>query len=127
MVARPSMDKLSILAVDESAALRSLITGALNDGPFEVIGAPSTGDALTLLQQATPGSRFALVLCPADMDFVRQLRSAPGYAATPVVIITDATDSALKAAAKELNVAGWINTPFDPRQLLDVVLRHAGH
>ncbi len=113
-----------VLVVDDEAAIRRLIRGALERAGYEVLEAADASEALhaakspvavVLLDLGLPG-RDGLELVP--------LLKARGLA---VIVVTarDATDE--KVAALDLGADDYVTKPFDTEELLArvrVALRH---
>lgn len=76
---------------------------------------------------AVPGSR-RLVLLDLNMprmngiEFLRELRSDPAVAPTPVVVLTTSNDDKDKVEAYNLNVAGYLLKPVTFQNFCDVMV-----
>lgn len=113
----------SILAVDDSASLRAMVAFTLKGAGYEVIEA---GDGEEGLARAG-AAQVDLVLTDQNMPkmdgltLVRRLRALPGYAKTPILLLTTESGDAMKQAGRAAGATGWLVKPFDPARLLDVV------
>ena len=113
----------SILAVDDSVSMRSLVTYTLQGAGYEVTAASDGLEALSLAK----GKHVDLVLTDINMPkmdgitLIRALRALPGYQSTPMLMLTTEMGTQKKQEGKAAGATGWIVKPFDPEQLLAVV------
>ena len=114
---------LSILAVDDSVTLRQLLAHVLRAAGHEVVEA---SDGLQALDQARERA-FDLVITDHHMPgldglaLTRALRAEAGYAQVPILVLTTESDPALKAAGRAAGATGWLQKPFDPVRLNEVI------
>ncbi len=115
----------SILAVDDSASMRQMVSFTLKGAGYQVIEAADGQEAF----EKARGQRVDLVLTDQNMPvmdgitLVRQLRALPTYATTPILILTTESGDDMKARGKAAGATGWLVKPFDPNKLLDVIKR----
>ncbi|HUN69915.1 MAG TPA: response regulator [Burkholderiales bacterium] len=118
----------TILAVDDSASLRQMVSFTLKGAGYEVIEA---GDGEEGLAKAKTGA-VQLVLTDQNMPkmdgltLVKNLRGLPQYAATPILMLTTESGDQMKAQGKAAGATGWLVKPFDPAKLLEVVKKVIG-
>lgn len=118
----------TILAVDDSASMRQMVSFTLKGAGFDVIEAEDGVDALTKAQ----GKTFDLVLTDVNMPnmdgitLVKELRSLPAFKFTPMLMLTTESAGDKKAAGKAAGATGWIVKPFNPDQLLNTIKRVLG-
>ena len=109
----------TILAVDDSASLRQMVTFTLKSAGYEVIEA---GDGEEGLAKAK-GATVNVVLTDQNMPkmdgltLVKNLRALPQYAATPILLLTTESSDQMKAAGKAAGATGWLVKPFHPDTL----------
>ena len=114
-----------ILAVDDSASMRDMVSIALTRAGFEVTAAADGTAALQLAKQ----SSFDLVLSDVNMPdmngiaLIRALRAEPAYRFTPILMLTTESSPERKNEGKEAGATGWIVKPFDPDQLVATMKR----
>ncbi|MEZ5355957.1 MAG: response regulator [Bryobacteraceae bacterium] len=111
------------LVVDDSIAMRRMLTFALNSWGFEVAEGGNGVEGLQLLREATADLIVADVNMP-EMDgltFVRRVRSLPGHRFTPVLMLTTESTSAKVEEGRAAGATGWLVKPFKPERLLEVV------
>jgi len=113
----------TIMAVDDSASLRQMVSLVLSEGGFQVIEAVDGVDALAKMN----GREVNLFLTDLNMpnmdglEFTRQVRAIPQYKFVPIVLLTTESNPEKKQQGKAAGATGWIVKPFDPAQLLAVV------
>jgi len=115
----------SILAVDDSASMRQMVSFTLKGAGYTVIEAVDGQEAFELAREAP----VDLVLTDQNMPrmdgitLVRSLRELPDYESTPILILTTESSQEMKDRGKAAGATGWLVKPFDPARLLDVVKR----
>ena len=113
----------SILAVDDSASIRRMVSFTLKSAGYEVVEAVDGEDALAKAKAKT----MNLVLTDQNMPrmdgltLVRSLRALPAYRSAPILILTTESGADMKSRGKAAGATGWMVKPFDPQRLLDVV------
>ncbi len=117
-----------ILAVDDSASMRGMVSFTLLGAGHEVSEAEN---GLLALEKAR-GTRFDLVLADVNMpvmdglSMVRELRALPQYKGVPILMLTTESNTEKKMEGKAAGATGWLVKPFDPEQLLATVRRVLG-
>jgi two-component system chemotaxis response regulator CheY len=115
----------SILAVDDSASMRQMVSFTLKGAGYNVIEAADGQEALDKARQ----QHIDLVLTDQNMPrmdgitLVRQLRALAPFVATPMLILTTESSDEMKAQGRAAGATGWLVKPFDPAKLLDVIRR----
>jgi two-component system chemotaxis response regulator CheY len=115
----------SILAVDDSASMRQMVSYTHKGAGYNVIEAADGQEAL----EKARAQQVDLVLTDQNMPrmdgitLVKQLRAMHAFAATPMLILTTESSEEMKAKGKAAGATGWLVKPFDPAKLLDVVKR----
>ena len=113
----------SILAVDDSVTMRQLLAHVLRAAGHEVAEAR---DGLQALDQARERA-FDLVITDhhlPGMDglaLTRALRAEAVYRQVPILVLTTESDPALKADGRAAGATGWLQKPFDPARLIEVI------
>lgn len=118
----------TILAVDDSASMREMVSFTLKSAGFEVTEAEDGVDALSKAN----GSSFNLVLADVNMPnmdgitLIKELRSLPSYKFTPMLMLTTEAGAEKKAEGKAAGATGWIVKPFNPDQLVATIKKVLG-
>ncbi len=113
----------SILVVDDSVSLRSMLKEILSQEGHNVLDASDGENALDIAQDA----KFDLVLTDVNMPIIdgielcRELRQMEDFRFTPILIITTEATDDMKRSGKQAGATGWLVKPFDPDKLLSTV------
>jgi two-component system chemotaxis response regulator CheY len=113
----------SILAVDDSASMRQMVSFTLKNAGFAVVEAVDGQDAL----EKIAAKDFDLVLTDQNMPrldgigLTRRLRENPRYKSTPILILTTESSDEMKQKGRAAGATGWLVKPFDPSKLVEVI------
>lgn len=113
----------SILAVDDSASMRQMVSFALKNAGHDVVEATDGEDAL----KTAKSNKVALVITDVNMPkmdgitLIRELRALPDYKFTPILMLTTESTPEKKQEGKEAGATGWLVKPFNPEQLLTTI------
>lgn len=117
-----------ILAVDDSASIRQMVTFTLKSSGYEVVEAV---DGMDGLEKAKTKS-VNLVLTDQNMPrmdgltLIKNLRALPQYKTVPILMLTTESSDAMKTQGKAAGATGWLVKPFDPQKLIEVVKKVIG-
>lgn len=115
----------SILAVDDCASMRALVTYVLEKSGFGVVTAEDGVDALEYARDHS----VDLVLTDINMPnldgigLIKELRALPDYKFVPLLVLTTESGHDKKMEGKAAGATGWIVKPFDPAQLTSTINR----
>jgi two-component system chemotaxis response regulator CheY len=115
----------SALVVDDSAAVRQLVSFTLKEAGFEVREGSNGQEALDRLETG----KVDLIITDLNMPvmdgitFIRNVRSRPANKFTPVLLLTTESQAEKKQEGKAAGATGWIVKPFHPQKLLDVIAK----
>ncbi|MFT5717071.1 MAG: two-component system chemotaxis response regulator CheY [Oleiphilaceae bacterium] len=118
----------TILAVDDSASMRQMVSFTLKGAGYTVIEAEDGQKAL----DKAKGSAVDLVLTDVNMpvmdgiELVRNLRTLPAYKFTPILMLTTESAGDKKVQGKNAGATGWLVKPFNPEQLLATIKKVMG-
>ena len=118
----------TILIVDDSRVVRSMVRDALRADDHHVVEAPGAREALTALDD-TPVDLVITDINMPEIDgltLVRTLRARPRERFTPILVLTTEGGEAIKREGREAGATGWLVKPFHPDQLRDTVRRVLG-
>jgi two-component system, chemotaxis family, chemotaxis protein CheY len=113
----------SILAVDDSASMRQMVSFTLKNAGYDVVEAVDGEDAFDKARARV----FDLVLTDQNMPrldglgLTRRLRDTPNFKATPILILTTESSDQMKQAGRAAGATGWLVKPFDPAKLIEVI------
>jgi len=118
----------SILAVDDSASMRQMVSFTLKSAGYQVVEAVDGQDAW----EKSVGRDFDLVLTDQNMPrldgigLTKKLRENPKFRATPILILTTESSEQMKQAGRSAGATGWLVKPFDPTKLIEVIRKVIG-
>jgi len=118
----------TILAVDDSASIRAMVTHTLKTKGHTVIEAVDGVDGLAKAQSHAVNLILTDINMPnmGGIEMIRQVRTLPGHKYTPILTLTTEYTNEMKLQGKQAGATGWMVKPFNPEQLLatiDKVLR----
>ncbi|MBN8495072.1 MAG: response regulator [Burkholderiales bacterium] len=114
----------TILIVDDSSSLRTVVKLALTRAGYDVLEA---GDGQQGLAQLDKAAKVHLIVSDVNMpvmdgiSFVKQVKQHPRHRFAPVVMLTTEGQDAKKEQGRAAGAKAWIVKPFNPPQLLDAV------
>jgi len=118
----------SILAVDDSASMRQMVSFTLKGAGYTVVEAVDGVDALNKAKT----QKFDCVVTDVNMPnkdgitLIRDLRALPNYKFVPMLMLTTESGMDKKQAGKAAGATGWIVKPFNPDQLLKTIKKVLG-
>jgi two-component system, chemotaxis family, chemotaxis protein CheY len=116
----------TILVVDDSSSLRSLVKLALTRAGYAVVEA---GDGKQALAQVEQTAKINLIVSDVNMpvmdgiSFLTELKKNARHKFIPVIMLTTEDEGAKMQQAKAAGARAWLLKPFDPPTLLDAVSR----
>lgn len=112
-----------VLVVDDSPTMQEIIKAALEDEPIDVDVADHGVAALKVIEEAAPD----LILTDLNMihmdgfEFVGRVRALAECEFTPIIFLTTESSDEMKRIGRDLGAAGWIQKPFNPKELVRIV------
>jgi two-component system, chemotaxis family, chemotaxis protein CheY len=116
----------TILVVDDSESMRSLLATTLRRAGYDTAEAFNGIDGLAQAKKNGPAAIVCDINMPAmnGLEMLEQLR-ADNFK-TPVVMLTTEGQPALIQRARRAGAAGWMVKPFKPEALLATIQKLAG-
>lgn len=117
-----------ILAVDDSASMRQMVSFTLKGAGHDVIEAVDGVDALAKAK----GAKLDLVVSDVNMPnmdgitLIRELRAIAAFKFIPMLMLTTESSGDKKQEGKAAGATGWIVKPFNPDQLLATINKVLG-
>lgn len=114
----------TILIVDDSSSLRTVVKIALVRAGYDVLEA---GDGVEGLARLDAAGKVHLIVSDVNMPnmdgitFVTQVKQHTRHKFTPVIMLTTEGQDEKKMQGKAAGAKAWIVKPFNPPQLLDAV------
>ncbi len=115
-----------ILAVDDSSAMRQMVSVTLRSAGHEVVAACDGREALNIVRKQPPLDLVITDINMPNMDgitLVRELRLLAPYRGVPLLVLTTEASAEKKQEGKAAGATGWIVKPFNPERLLATVAR----
>jgi two-component system chemotaxis response regulator CheY len=119
---------VSILAVDDSASMRQMVSFTLKGAGYDVVEAVDGVDALNKAKS----KKFDCIVTDVNMPnkdgitLIKDLRSLPDYKFVPMLMLTTESGADKKLQGKAAGATGWIVKPFNPDQLLKTIQKVLG-
>lgn len=117
-----------VLAVDDSATIRTSISFVLKQEGYDVVEAVDGVDGLAKAK----ADKFNLVITDINMpnmdgiEMIKQLRGTEGYKFTPIIALTTENQDSKMQEGKAAGATGWIVKPFTSEKLLAIVKKIIG-
>jgi CheY-like chemotaxis protein len=117
-----------VLVVDDSDAVRDLLTVNLELEGFDVRAAGDGEEGIDVAESWQPHVITLDVVMPrlGGFETVERLRKAAATAHIPVVIVTGRAQAGDRTRGEELGVDAYLTKPFEPADLVAVVTELAG-
>lgn len=120
--------RATIVIAEDNPILRQGLDRALSASGYQVATAPSGEAVLQMLEDGAVSPDLLLldVMMPgiSGFDVLRTLQAHPRRRELPVVMITAATDDALRIAARKEGAADLLIKPFRLGELLERIETH---
>jgi len=121
--ASPQASSLQAMVVDDSRAMRMILSRALQGFGYQVTQAANGKDALEQIHR--DGSQVGLLLVDWNMpemnglDFVKNLRAEPRFGAVTIIMVTTETEADQMMAALEAGANEYVIKPFTNETIED--------
>jgi two-component system chemotaxis response regulator CheY len=115
----------TILVVDDSASLRTVVKMALANAGYDVIEAPDGQAGLAMMD----GRPINMIVSDVNMpmmnglEFVKAVKLMPNYKFVPIHMLTTDSQEDKKNEGRAAGVKAWMVKPFSPTQLVNAVER----
>ena len=111
------------MVIDDSRAIRMILTRSLNQLGFEVCSAGNGQEALTILEQQAPELDCFLVDWNMPevngIEFVERVRRMPDYLNVPLMMVTTETEVDQMVRALEAGANEYVMKPFTAEIIAD--------
>ena len=115
-----------ILAVDDSPAMRQMVSVTLRSAGHHVVEALDGREALEMAKKTPAVDLVITDVNMPNMDgitLVKELRQLAHYHGVPLLVLTTEASAQKKQEGKAAGATGWIVKPFNPERLLATVAR----
>lgn len=115
----------TIMVVDDSLAIRQVVSIALKGAGYDVIEGCDGRDALSKLT----GQKVHLIISDVNMpnmdgiSFVKAVKQLPNDKFTPIIMLTTESQEVKKQEGQAAGAKAWVVKPFKPEQMLGAVAK----
>ncbi len=113
----------SVLIVDDSSSVRTVVGIALRGAGYEVLEASDGADGLRKLE----GRKVHLIISDVNMPgmdgltFLKEIKKSAALKFIPVMMLTTEAGADKMAIGKTEGARAWMTKPFKPEQMLAAV------
>ncbi len=113
----------TILIVDDSASVRTVVATALKGAGYNVIQGCDGKDAISKMT----GDKIHMIISDVNMpnmdgiEFVKEVKKMSAYKFTPICMLTTESEASKMQEGKAAGAKAWIVKPFQPPKLLAAV------
>ena len=124
----PPLERSRVLVIDDSVSSREVLCATLRQAGFHTTAASEGSEGLWRARS----SMFDAVLTDLHMpmmdglEFIRELRRLPGYARTPIFVLTSDMSRARFLEGREVGATAWLVKPPNSSALV-AALRESLH
>jgi len=113
----------TILTVDDSPSIRTMIKLALGPAGHVVIEAADGAEGLAKAKSQPIDMVITDLNMPGmnGMAMIKGLRGVPSLVGVPIVFLSTESDDSVKQEAKAAGATGWLMKPFKAEQLISIV------
>jgi two-component system chemotaxis response regulator CheY len=113
----------TILAVDDSASIRELLSSTLTQNGYTVVEAVDGQDGLDKLSAHTADLIITDLHMPNldGIGLIRGVRGNDAYRFVPIIMLTTEHQQAMRQAGGAAGASAWLTKPFKPEDLLMVI------
>jgi CheY-like chemotaxis protein len=112
-----------VMVIDDEPDFCTVVSELLGIADVRVHQAHNAGEAIRLLEQATPNLILTDVMMPGmdGLDFVRHVRSDPDLRAIPTIVVSARVRPEDREAARLAGADDFLAKPFTWRELLHTI------
>lgn len=116
---------ISVLAIDDSPTIRTMVCATLEDAGMSVTTADDGVAGLEAFDEAVPDLVITDVNMPRLDGFgvIDGIRKSRGNRSLPILVLTTESGADLKSRARAAGASGWVVKPFDPKKLVNTIHR----
>jgi two-component system, OmpR family, phosphate regulon response regulator PhoB len=126
-----NMPKISILIVEDEAAIRGMLTIVLEQAGFTTIAAGEVDAAPKILADNSHDLIILDWMLPgiSGVEWARRLKKDPSFRELPIILLTARGEEEDKVRGLEIGADDYLTKPFSPKELvarIRAVLRRSG-
>ena len=114
----------SILVVDDSKAILSIIRTVLDVAGYEVLTAADGVEGMSILKSGKQVDIIVTDLNMPNMDgieFIWEIRKLPNHVFTPICMLTTESEQSKLVEGESISIDAWIKKPIQPVHVLNIV------
>jgi two-component system chemotaxis response regulator CheY len=114
----------TILVVDDSKAILSIIRTVLDVAGYEVLTAADGVEGMALLNSGKQVDIIVTDLNMPNMDgieFIWEIRKLPNHVFTPICMLTTESEQSKLVEGESISIDAWIKKPIQPVHVLNIV------
>lgn len=114
----------TILVVDDSKAILSIIRTVLDVAGYVVLTASDGVEGLSLLKSGRQVDIIVTDLNMPNMDgieFIWEIRKLPDHVFTPICMLTTESEQSKLVDGESISIDAWIKKPIQPVHVLNIV------
>jgi len=114
------MNEATILIVEDEAAIRDMISIALDAAEFKSVGVETVHEALIAIVDQRPDLVLLDWMLPggSGIELARRLKRDELTAELPIIMLTAKTSEDNKVQGLDVGVDDYVTKPFSPRELI---------
>jgi two-component system, chemotaxis family, chemotaxis protein CheY len=114
---------MRIMVVDDSEAVRELLSLILKNEGFDVVESNNGKDALKKLNKVNADMLITDLYMPEmnGMQLVERLRSCSRFKFMPVIMVSSENHESIIKKAKQIGVDEWLMKPFIRSDIMNVI------
>ena len=111
----------TILIADDDANIITALARRLEANNYNVLAAPDGFEAMKLVLEERPDLVILDIWMPIGIGFSVAERIKELRLDIPIIFLTASNTPGLCEAAREIGVVGYMEKPYDPQELLDLI------
>jgi len=113
----------AIMVVDDSPSVRQLMGFSLTNANYRVVEASNGQEALELFDKEDVSMVITDLNMPKmdGLQLIKELRGGRACRFMPIVLLTSESEQENRQRSKDVGASAWLNKPFKPTQLLQMV------
>lgn len=114
------MKPISLLIIEDEAAIRDMVSFALTPAGFQIFEAEDTVQAKKLISQSIPDLILLDWMLPgaSGIEFAQQLKRETLTKDIPIIMLSAKAEEENKIKGLEVGADDYITKPFSPRELI---------
>lgn len=119
---------ITVLAIDDSRTIRSMVRQALAAAGFSCELAEDGVEGVRRFEELRPDVVITDINMPHMDGFgvIEAIRKDTANRRIPILVLTTETATEFKTRARDAGATGWIGKPFDDQALIQVIRRVTG-